>query len=340
MAVIKLSVMVPDIDTVRSYFDFIKIYRSTTGIDGVYTEITGVGTRIALEDGVTVYSYTDTAGDEGYYYKSSFYNSTSALESSLSDPQEGEGDPALDVISVDELKSFYLFGLDLTDDEGTEYPTELYEHFIRSAVSAVEHKLDIPIIPRTIPDERHDFIRDDYENFVWLELDVFPVINVETVKMVMPGEQLITEFDQEWFQLQKESGQLQLVPGTGTANLILLGTSGAYLPFIYGTRKMIPNVFRIKYTAGFPSGEVPAVIKDLVAKVACFGPLNIAGDLVVGAGIATTSLSIDGLSQSISSTSSATNAGYGARLLQYSKEIKEIVPTLLRYYKGLRLRVA
>jgi hypothetical protein len=37
--------------------------------------------------------------------------------------------------------------------------------------------------------------------------------------------------------------------------------------------------------------------------------------------------------------SSATNAGFGARLTQYQKELKEVVPKLTQYYKGLRMRV-
>jgi hypothetical protein len=33
-------------------------------------------------------------------------------------------------------------------------------------------------------------------------------------------------------------------------------------------------------------------------------------------------------------------AGYGARLAQYEKEIKQVIPTLEKYYKGLRMVVA
>jgi hypothetical protein len=70
------------------------------------------------------------------------------------------------------------------------------------------------------------------------------------------------------------------------------------------------------------------------------GPLNIAGDLIAGAGIATKSLSMDGLSQSISTTASATNAGYGARILQYNKHIEESMKTLKAYYTGISMVVA
>jgi len=59
------------------------------------------------------------------------------------------------------------------------------------------------------------------------------------------------------------------------------------------------------------------------------------GDLISGAGIAAKSLSIDGLSQSISTTSSATNSGYGARILSYQKRITKELKTIRSFYKGV-----
>ena len=85
---------------------------------------------------------------------------------------------------------------------------------------------------------------------------------------------------------------------------------------------------------------MPVNILDLIGMLASFGPLNIFGDLIAVAGIANVSLSIDGLSQSIGTTSSATNAGYGSRIIQYTKQIKDQIPLLRRYYKGTRMAVA
>ena len=66
---------------------------------------------------------------------------------------------------------------------------------------------------------------------------------------------------------------------------------------------------------------------------------NIAGDLILGAGIARQSLSIDGLAQQIDSTSSATNSGYGARIINYNKEIKETLERLQGTYKRINFTV-
>ena len=88
------------------------------------------------------------------------------------------------------------------------------------------------------------------------------------------------------------------------------------LKLIYGNNRYIPDVFRIDYTAGFGKNtdplavspaqpkldKIPGIIKDVVGKLAAAGPLNIAGDLLGGAGIASQSIGIDGLSQSSNRT--------------------------------------
>jgi hypothetical protein len=337
---------------VLASFDQIKVLRSTSEKAGPYGEITTGLTRIDLESGVTEYVFNDTEGSELYYYKYRFFNSDTLVEDTLSAAVRGTKDPSLDVLGVDELKTNYLFGLDLTNDEGEEYPDSLYAFFIKSAVEWLEHRLDIPIIRTEIPDERHDFYREDYDKYIWLRVEHAPVISVEEVKLILPGDQIVQVFEDDWIHIQRLSGQVQLVPGTGTAGSILLGAAGAWLPLIYAQNKFIPRAFQIKYTAGFgkaKSGSVsysdpkldrlPQVITELVGKVASFGPLNIAGDLLGGAGIASQSIGLDGYNQNFNTTSSSTSSGYGARLIQYNKEIKEQIPTLRRYYKGVGLSV-
>lgn len=349
---ITTTIIVENIATVMESYDQIQIHRSTTE-SGTYVELTDAQTRLVLAAGQTVYDHIDSSGSPTYWYKFRYYNSVSTAEGSFSDAAIGEKDSALDIISVLDLKTNYLFGLDLTDDNGTPYPDSLYAFFIKSAVSSLEHKLDIKIKRTDYEDERHDFYRDDYESYIFIKLNHHPVISVQVATLVLPGEQTVMTFDQDWIHVQRESGQVQMVPGVGSAGSILLGAGGAWLPFIYGGSRFIPDAFRITYTAGFgrrtiatavsPSDPdldtIPDDIVDVVGKMASFGPLNIAGDLLGGAGIASQSVGIDGLSQSFSTTSSATNAGYGARLLQYSKELKEVIPTLRKTYKGIALTI-
>lgn len=82
---------------------------------------------------------------------------------------------------------------------------------------------------------------------------------------------------------------------------------------------------------------LPAPLVRAVGLQASTLALGVAGDLIAGAGIATQSTSLDGLSQSIATTASATNAGYGARLGQFERELKGLMKTLRATYRALQM---
>jgi hypothetical protein len=335
MSVIKLKITVEELDNVLQSFDRLMIYRSTTGYGGTYTEITVEATRIPLVQGQDRYEYDDDAGDPAYYYRVSYYNSVTLAQSDLSEPRLGEDQSAAGVLSVQELKDIFLFGLDLTDDAGNEFPDIMFEWGIRSAIAWTERKLDLRIKPTVFTGERYDYVRNDYLNWTIIKLRESPVISVERVAVTWPSNTEVIVFPDDWIQLRPDVGQINIVPTSGTYSQVLLTAGGSFLPLVASGRDFVPNILEVDFTAGFAEGQVPQDLLDLIGKLAAFAPLNVAGDLIVGAGIASKSVSIDGLSQSINTTSSATNAGYGARLVQYTKEIKEAVPMLRRYYKGL-----
>jgi hypothetical protein len=82
----------------------------------------------------------------------------------------------------------------------------------------------------------------------------------------------------------------------------------------------MPQMIYVDYVAGYKIGAVPEDIRNAVAKIASIDILGIAGDAIL-AGVASLSTGIDGLSESFSTTASATNATYGAHILQYQKEV-------------------
>jgi hypothetical protein len=103
MATITLTITVEDIDATIALFDKLKIYRSTAGVGGPFVELTTVPTRPDLVAGQSVYEYVDGAGDPAYFYKTSYFNSVSSSESSLSDAIQGNVDPL--IIDVDDLRN-------------------------------------------------------------------------------------------------------------------------------------------------------------------------------------------------------------------------------------------
>jgi hypothetical protein len=131
---IEVVVAVPDIADKLLLYDQIQIHRSTTVETGVYTEITTPSTRPDLQALVTEYTYVDQEGSVAYFYKFRFYNSVTLAVSAFSAPEPGKQDPALDIISVEELKQNFLFGVDLTKDDGTTYPDSVLVFYIKAAV--------------------------------------------------------------------------------------------------------------------------------------------------------------------------------------------------------------
>lgn len=336
MAVIDLNLVVANIDNVITQFNVLKVYRSTTGTLGPWIEITTLTTRIPLVADVVLYTFQDLNGDPTYFYTTTYYNTASTLESSQADPQQGAGDSALNVISVADLKQNYLFGLDLTSPNGTPFPDALFQFYIQAAVSWLEKRLDLPIRTTTYTNERHDYYVEDFRRYCFIQLDHYPVISVQSCALNLPGQSNPTYFDQTWIEVDQDTGEMNVIPNGGGTNVLALGPGSTFLPFLLHQR-MVPRAFSVSYTAGFVNG-VPEEIVEVVAKIASYGPLNIAGDLLGGAGIASQSIGIDGLSQSINTTSSPMFSGYGARLNIYAKEVAEQIPTLRRYYKGIGFR--
>lgn len=92
-------------------------------------------------------------------------------------------------------------------------------------------------------------------------------------------------------------------------------------------------------TVTYTVSTLPADIKQAIGYKAALLPLDVAGDLIAGAGIASLSVGVDGIHQSLNTTASATNSGYGARVLQFERELKALMPALKAKYKMMNVGV-
>lgn len=243
-------------------------------------------------------------------------------------------------LTVSDIKTKYLFGLDLTNDDGDEMPDEMFEFYIHGALRWLETEIPGLILCETEITEWHDYHIGDYQAYSFLKLFKFPVQSVSKVGFQFPLQNSINDFNPEWFRIESNAAHVNLLPTAGTFSSLLLSQGGAYLPLLYSGTSYVPHLFRVVYKAGFKSGQIPHNLLNLIGMKAALGPLNVAGDLIAGAGISSKSLSMDGLSQSISTTASATNSGYGARIGQYTKMIKEDLANVKRYYTGINFVVA
>jgi hypothetical protein len=247
-----------------------------------------------------------------------------------------------DTITPQWLKDRYLVGIDLTDDTGAAYPDVLFTHAISAAISTVESELDIVLEDLSTYTDRLDVLDWAGDTFWLLQTKQRPLREIVEVQ-VQYGQYGPTTIPNDWANIASErGGQLQIIPGpSGMTSVIFTGGT----PFVgligfYG-RPYTPLWWKIKYKAGFdgikgvPGVEypVPPSILDMVGLMASLLPLDTAGDLIVGAGIASKSISMDGLSTNINTTSSATNSGYGARALSYQKRLKVLIANVKRDWR-------
>jgi hypothetical protein len=329
---VRVAISEPDILSVLECgYDRLVLERSTdAGL--TWAEITRPDARPVLEPGRTDYVVIDGAGDAAYRYRTRYLDSSDGECSDPSAEVAGLGLVVQSVLTVEQLKARYFFGIDITDDAGNPLSDQVFQFYILAALRYIEHQLDIPLLPTRFCDLQ-DYYRNDYQAFNLLQLDNYPVQEVIEFRVQYPSGQSVIEFPQEWIRLDAVAGHVQIVPTAGTLSEILVGAGGSFLPAIYNGLDFLPQLFQVDYVAGFAEGQIPANIIDLIGMAASLGPFNLFGDLIAGAGIATLSLSLDGLSQSVGTTSSATNAGYGSRIIQYTKQIKDQIPKLRKYYK-------
>jgi len=243
-------------------------------------------------------------------------------------------------MSAEEFAGRYLFGVDLTDDNGGGYLTKNLEFNLRKSALWIQKEIPgLLLFPTEIKAETHDYYMQDYVAYNFIKLFRYPVQSVSRVAIQFPMATQVLTFDPSWYRTDSVGAQCQLLPTQGTFSSILLSQGGNFLPLFYQGLQQVPALWQIDYTAGFLKGEIPEDILDIIGLKASIMPMNIAGDLIAGAGIASKNISLDGLSQGIVTTASAENTGYTANIKQREKEIASLLKGLKEFYTGISFAV-
>lgn len=239
------------------------------------------------------------------------------------------------VISPSELIEQYFFGIAIQTKDGRKMSSDSIRLYIEAAQDSVEKQLDIKIIPQNI-EEDLSFDRNDWSAWGYIRT-TYPVKKPHSLEGYVNTVRQIS-YPAEWLSHRKTNdGQyyrhLFLVPIQGGAvdnNSMIFSGAMPHIGFL--GNQTVPNYWKARYCTGFD--KIPHDLVNIIGKLAAINVFHILGDLILGAGIASQSIGIDGLSQSISTTSSATNAGYGARIQGYLADLKKEWPAVKAYYKG------
>lgn len=250
------------------------------------------------------------------------------------------------VFSVAEIWALYLFGIKIDGGQGTSFSNESIRKYIEMAQKQVEKWFNLRFCKQLV-DQTLPYYRQDYWQEFPILLTNYPVREpLSMIGMLNKMEQII--YPQGWLFCEYDTtmGQgkrrISVVPTgssttQGNAQVILTGITSQV-----GMQRFdnIPDYWRVQYITGWDIDDLPMDLLNIVGMLASIPALDVAGDLILGtAGIAGQSLSIDGLSQSISTSISATNAGYGARILSYTKQIEETAKRIRLVYDQPKFRV-
>jgi hypothetical protein len=312
-----------------------KIYTDTSPTGTFTTEITAGGVSLDMDQ--QEFYYRDSTGTSATWYKVTWVNSLTTQESdkSLSIPFQPSRYSCIDPVV---LRQDYLMGVRLTDFYGNPLrDSTLLRHMYRN-LAHMETYLGTVIYAQDIVGEHHDYYQQDYMSWGFLKVNKHPVISVTKLSIQFPENQELIDFPLEWVQVDSVPGQINLIPTAGTVAGYLLMRSPV-APLMMARMENVPHIWRINYRAGFEYNAIPHDIEDILYKMSAVSILGILGDTVFGPGIASRSLSIDGLSQSVGTVASSVYNIFSARMNQFNQDIQTYLPQLKKRYQGIRMSV-
>lgn len=248
------------------------------------------------------------------------------------------------LLTTQQLKERYLVGLvnkdnKLVDFQGNEIPDATIDYHIRAALSYLEHKLDLIIIPTNFTEE-YDYRAVDYMNFNFIQLKKRPLIDVTVLKARFPNHQDLVVYPKDWYVLEKEASQVQLSPIEGTFSGLIVTQGGSYVPLIYGVRDSWPHLFQVQYTAGFCSDQIPVIINEMIGMQACIRIFEILGDVLFGPGVISEGVSLDGAGVNRALANSQKYALFSGRITSYKEQMKDYIDSVKKFYNGFASVVA
>jgi len=244
------------------------------------------------------------------------------------------------LFSPEELIALYFYGIDVKSKDGTDLDKSTLEFNIRQAQERVEKFLGIKL-NKMLKNEKVDYFRGEYLDKFPVFFVTYPVTEALTcIGLMGQVEQVV--YPEDWlFNSGNNRGvphrKISIVPVSSATRGVQAGGDLIYTGVMteIGLRSYshVPFYWSLQYSTGFT--EIPYDLMNIIGKYAAIGILAILGDIIYGTpGLASQSLSIDGLSQTINTTNSAMYSGFSARIGQYSKEVEKYLKEMKNYYKG------
>lgn len=242
----------------------------------------------------------------------------------------------------------YMFGLEVMDPKtGQPVPNDFYQHTLENAVAQAEQTLDIAIFPR-YEVEYHDFHSEEFNSYVYTHVFKRPIIQVERFSLSMNGRDLYN-YPRDWWNVYNLSGHIEVLPSPlmqATSTMGAVSPTGQPFPMVYNLRPgtamgFAPQMIEVQYVAGLlprtnamhnRQWEMPATLEKYILKLAVREIFQLWGRLLIQPGLASTSLSVDGISESMGTTQSAMYGAVSADITQINADLAELEKGLRSYF--------
>jgi hypothetical protein len=239
-----------------------------------------------------------------------------------------------EIITTDDMRTF-LWGVDFRASNGASFTDAQIQFFIDDALALVERELNITIKKTRCvcePERRglkkgedydvtegyYKFKRERVERTGMIHTRKRPIVSVSRCDLLSRNEKIMPLLQSSIIDHVK--GRIEFYNRPYRTSDTARAVETAIYP--YGADTLERNLlYAIDYVAGFESSDdVPADLRQIIGKIAACSLLNIIGRGLMS-GFSSSSLSMDGVSESFSSTQSATSAYYGADVKEYKDDI-------------------
>lgn len=236
-------------------------------------------------------------------------------------------------ISPSEIRELYFSGISLTSASGQPITDNQINFFIETAQQELENELSIKIIRRVVSEQK-TLHREDFRKTGLIKTS-HPIVKVLSLEIKVSSSKIGEFSTQDLSVKQPSDGHIysrNLFVTPYNTRFSHFSDGGAFVhTFNYA---QVPAYWHLTYITGWK--KTPLSIVDFIGKMVAANILSILNDNIFQVpGTSSSSISLDGLSQSISTINSSAGGVYGARIKQYNTELIETYKKLKGLYKAI-----
>lgn len=243
-------------------------------------------------------------------------------------------------VTPDDCRYTFLWGTDFKATNGTYFTDEQIQWFIDAATSEMERLLNISLKKKVYKSQEstegltkgidydeeeslYDYTQRKIQRYGMIQTKHRPILDITRCELINRGSTSNMDL-LDSIVPDKKQGVIKFLKRPYNADNTHKLISNSLCR--YGSETFQPHLFyAVDYSAGYEtSDDLPSDLRQMIGKVAAISLLNIIGDGLMS-GFSSSSLSMDGISESFSSTQSATSAYFGARIKVYQDEVKDYI---------------